>query len=95
MKTLELKTIQFNGKDLKYSEWIKACVTFPGINGQGYNLEEGRKRMRILTVLEKSVDKLELEDNDADLLKTLVEAMLWVTATQEIIEFGDAVRDMK
>lgn len=94
MKTLTLKKFVLEGseKEITYAALVKDCVK--AMNQQGLDVEELRKRIRIIDALEKAGEKLELEDQDAETLKTLVRAQKWAVVDRSIIQFIEDVEAM-
>lgn len=81
-------------EDQTYKHLVIACLNH--VNPQiGINIEEQRKRMRILDAVEKANDELVLEDADAEILKGLVNAMPWAVVKKEIVQFSDDVSAME
>jgi len=91
MKKLELKPVV--GDSPPTAELIK--VAMANKPAQGFDLKEMRERYRILDALEKAEGELLLEDADADKLKKCVEVMRWTVLDRNLMEFMEAVQDMK
>jgi len=93
MKSFENVVFTIAGTEQSYMDLAKACVN--NVGREGINVEEQRRRIKILDALDKSVGKITLEDAEMDKLKQLVESMPWALINKHIVAFSDAVRDAK
>jgi len=77
--------------DLKGREIAELVLKHTG--QAGANLEALRKRARLWDALDANTDPcgIQLEDADADLLKTLYAAFPWGMATRELLKHIEAV----
>ena len=101
MKTLELKTTEFNKRitgdekvEFSYKNHVETCIQNPPEKGFS-DLEEMRKRTKILDKLDKANGSLKLEDAEADTLKECAKAMVWKILDPAIVGFLDDVNEMK
>jgi len=101
MKTLTLKTTAFNKRitgdetvEFNYKNHVETCIQNPP--EKGFNdLEEMRKRTKILDKLEKANGSLKLEDAEADTLQACAKEMVWKILDPAIVTFLDDVNGMK
>ena len=99
MKTLKNIRVFPDSEDSKetYADLVCVCVSYANPQ-KGITIDEQRKRMRILEVVENATtppeSDMQFEDSDADLLKALVKAYPWGIVKKEIVQFGDAVEAM-
>jgi len=100
MKKIKNKQIVINdGKEKSESslvaEMALSCTKQP--TEKGFDVSEMRKRMRVVDVLEKAIEKKEktinLEDADYDELKKCVDSMRWAIVDKGILEFCDLIED--
>jgi hypothetical protein len=100
MKTITLKnitttnqiskqTIEFSYKDLIYT-----CLNIP--IKDAFTIDEMRKKIRILELLEKSTDIIEVEDTDFLIIKESINSMdgKWTMLTKDIIDFVDYINSI-
>lgn len=95
MKTLELKILSDSDNfKLDYHSQLLACVRAP-MGERGMDIEEMRKSIRVMDVLEKSESGkwIDLEDADYEHLKQKVGAMRWTMAHRFIVQFVDDVNN--
>lgn len=94
MKTLELKDIEIRSGDeaMNYAHLIRSCLD--NAPQGGFSMQDMRDRDRIETALVASNGILELEDADAQNLKTLVSQMRWGVRHKDILVFCEAVEKM-
>lgn len=96
MKTIKLKSVKLAPdapQDTSYADLIRAVLACPP--DHGFQLEEMRKRSRVLDALEatrKDATDLHLEDADHDTLVRCVEAMRWGIFSPAIIAFADDIK---
>lgn len=102
MQTLRNKSVELklqNGQKVKtdYKKLIgDVCRDVPGKGmGQGLDLEQLRKRMKITDIIEASNGTFKFENQQADDLKELVKAMQWGVVCKAIITFGDDIEAME
>lgn len=93
-------TIHQNGKSIDYKQLIRNCLdnvpTSPTTGAPlGFTRSDMRDRDRIEMAIDKSDDEIKLEDADAVNLKNLVSSMRWAMRHKEILEFTEAVEEMK
>lgn len=97
MQRLEMKEFKVKGQErpVKYKELIENVIFFPG--EKGVTAEAARLRFRVVDAIEKMgvSNHLDLEDADAETLKSLVENMIWGVVDRGILQFCDDVKDMK
>jgi hypothetical protein len=99
MKRIPLKSVQMlmpngNETELNYWEQLQATIRQPMNVQQGADVEELRKSIRILDVLDKAgheADFLELEDTDHAYLVTKVSATKFTFVAPELVQFVDDV----
>lgn len=89
MKTIENKKISIPGDIKKYSGLITVCVQNPPQGG--YDVDEMRKRIKIIDIIEKGGTALVFEDADFDCLKQCVNSMRWAYMHKEILNFLDYI----
>ena len=93
MKTIENKEINFADDVKDYATLIKFCMNRTPQGG--YTVEEMRKRLRVLDVIEKAGKEINLEDADFECAKTCVKGMKWGTMHQEIVDFVDYINSVE
>ena len=99
MKTLQLKDIPMTSPDgtetsLNYWEQLQATIRMPTDPRAGMDVEEIRKSIRIIDVLDnvgQDAKTVKFEDADYDLLVAKVLATKYHFADPAIIEFVDDV----
>lgn len=106
MITFLNKPLQINISDEKlegkpaYSDLIKVCLN--DRPQQGFSIEEMRKRIKVLDVIEDAIEKAEVdrsevsfefEDDQAALIHQCVKQMKWFQLNKEIVEFVDHVTE--
>lgn len=99
MKRIPLKSVQMNspdGKEMTLDYWVQLQATMrqPMNVQQGADVEEIRKSIRILDVLDKAgkdAEFLELEDTDHTYLTTKVGATKFTFVAPELAQFVDDV----
>lgn len=89
MKTVENKNLKIPGDVDKYSGLIMVCMRNPPQGG--YDVEEMRKRIKVMDVLDKGEETLEFEDADFECVKQCVKSMRWASIHKEILEFVDYI----
>jgi len=90
MRTIENKATALPD-NMDYAKLIKICVNVPP--KEGFSVEEMKKRIRILDVLDK--DPIEIEDADFSILKQCVTQFRWGVLNKEIIAFVDYIQELK
>lgn len=98
MKTLKnVKTslsLNENGDVADYKSLCRLCVN-TNQKGPIYP-EDMAKRVRVIAAINESPDdEIELEDADAETLKTCVAAFGFPIVNEQLVEFHTAVREMK
>lgn len=89
MKTVENKKLKIPGDVEEYSDLIMICVKNPPQGG--YNVDEMRKRIKVMDVIEKGGDSLGFEDADYECVKQCVKSMRWASVHKDIIDFVDYI----
>jgi hypothetical protein len=92
MKSFPNRKFKIEQADASYADLIRACAKHVGQTG--VDIDEQRKRFRILDVLDKTPEIIELEDADAEHLKGLVKKMQWALVSKDVVAFGDAVEKL-
>jgi len=84
-----------NGEDkfLDYTTLISLCINQQ--SEKWYTIDEMKKRIRILDILEKSDKKIELEDADFEKVKELVNTMPWAVIKKDIVTFVEYINNQK
>jgi hypothetical protein len=91
MKRIPLRILGKKENGFDYKLLIKNILSVP-VNPQvGLTVDEIRKAVRIMDLIDKSKDKLELEDADYDYLKNRIETNKFAIAHKDIIEFVDDI----
>ena len=96
-KTIPLKSVELvkGGEPAKYAELIRSVAG--GLPpGKGAEIEEIRKRTRILDALDKAGDEAEsfdLEDADAAHLLQCLKQMQWAIVSPGIVTFHDDIAE--
>ena len=92
-KIIELKKLGQENEpgQLDYAAMIRVIIQSPTNPQQGLTVEDVRKAVRVLDALDKSKDKLELEDADYEVLKTKLDAFKFGFAHKNIITFVDDI----
>jgi hypothetical protein len=98
MKTIPLKTVTLvegNKTTETYVELIKTCVRHVAPGGNGIDVEDMAKRLRIVDAVngvKAGAAEVKLEDADAALLCEAVGNMRWAIVSKALVDF---VADMK
>lgn len=95
MKVLENKVTELRSENglATYGDLVKVCMNQP-VQG-GLPVNEIRKRLRVLDVVEKPlVAEYQFEDADAKTLQSCVAAMRWMSPQRAFVEFSDDVASM-
>lgn len=97
MKTIELKKLGNKGEDgaIDYKELIQMIVQLPTDPRVGLGVEEIRKAVRILDLLDESKKTLTLEDADYNVLKEKLSNHKFGIAHKNIIVFVDDIDNAK
>lgn len=98
MRQVPIKKLkEENGPELDYIEILRMLVRVPEDPRAGIGIEEIRKALRILDVLDGGTKDghVLLEDADYQYLAARVKAHKWPMATREIVEFYDDVVNAK
>ncbi len=78
-----------------YVDLVRIVVNFVNPR-EGIGADAMRKRMRILESCDKASEELvELEDEDAKLLKSLVKSHVWPMMHKDLVDFTDAIENLK
>lgn len=81
------------GREAKYAVLIKKVVETVSL--EGVDVAKMRKHLRILDAVDSALDAgetvLEIEDNDYNLLKKLVQAHKWTEVERNILAFCDDI----
>ena len=91
LKNKEIDNIEFNkiikekGLQTDYKSVITMIINSPP--REGLSISDMRKRIKILDLLEKSDEILEIEDEYYKLLQGLVKNFKWMQIDKNIIEF--------
>ena len=62
---------------------------------KGFSVTDMKKRFRIIEALESSKKDIELEDEDFNNLKTLVNDMKWGMPHKDIVAFTDDINELE
>lgn len=73
----------------KYGDLLLACLN--SRPDGGFDIQEMRKRLRVIDVVEKGGDELLFEDADMATIVGCVSSMKWAVFSKEIVEFSDYV----
>ena len=97
MRKIELKkrgVTSYSGDKFvqNYRAELQAIV---GMSGKGMNVEEIRKRVKVMDKLEDAKDVVELEDAEWELVKTLVSEAQFVRAEKHVLDFIDDILNAK
>lgn len=91
MKLVSLKKVPMivfgEEKEFSYKEMLQVIMESPTDPTKGLGIDEVRKSIRVLDVLEKSSDVLQLEDADFSHLISKVKATKFSTANKVFIDF--------
>jgi len=96
MKKFENKKTEItNGEStMSYAQLAGVCIK--NINPQkGLTLEEMRQGIKVMDILEKEPESIELEDADYNFLLQKVNTMPWAMYHKDVIAFADAVKEAK
>jgi hypothetical protein len=77
--------------ELSSAEMIRQVMRRPLDPQKGIDIEEMRKSIKVLDVVDKSNGVLELEDADWETLKAKTIAMPWAVVDRRILQFHDDV----
>jgi hypothetical protein len=77
--------------DMDWKNIIAQVMRRPLDQERGIEIDEMRKSIKILDLVEKSNGVLELEDADWELLKQKTLAMPWAVVDPRIVQFHDEV----
>lgn len=88
-KNVETSMIKEGEKIVKYGDLIVACLDTPPKGG--FDIQEMKRRMRILDVVEKGGEEFSFEDADIETLKKCVSSMKWAVFHREVLAFCEAV----
>jgi hypothetical protein len=91
MKNIKLEEGEI--KELSYLNIMRACINEPARDG--LSVDEMRKRIRVLDKLTDGIVELELEDDDFNTLKDIVNKKRWPMPHKNIIEFVDYINSIK
>ena len=92
MKTIPLKVLGKKEDGLfDYKLIIKNILSVPSNPQVGLTVEDIRKAVRVMDLVDMSKDKLELEDADYDYLKQRVENNKFGIAHKSIVTFIDDI----
>ena len=90
-----VQLVKEKGPELKYATIIKVIVETVPV--EGVDIAKMRKHLRILDVVDAAVKAgetmLEMEDNDYNLLKKLVQAHKWPQVDRNILTFCDDIEN--
>lgn len=94
MKQIVMKVAEgmYDGKPLRisYRDQLTSIMSMP-MDAKSADLDEVRRSIRILDVLETATDVLELEDADYEYLKRRVTAARWPIINAVILTFVEDV----
>lgn len=91
-KNVETSMIQDGENKVKYGELIIACLNTPP--EKGFDIQEMKRRMRILDAVEKGKEEITFEDADIETLKSCVSSMKWAVFHREVVAFCEAVESI-
>jgi len=94
---------QQNGKDIDYKILITNCLNSAPISPSGQQIGFSRSEMKDRDAIEDALEESEDEDNNeiffedavANNLKRVVNIMQWAMRHKDILEFIDAIDNMK
>jgi hypothetical protein len=91
MKTIKLRTVQFGDNVLDYKLQLVGIAGSPVDAQRGASIDELRKSVRVLEVLEKSNGEVHLEDADYDHLLEKVRSAKYLIINKEVLQFIDDI----
>lgn len=98
MYTLKLKSVKIGNEEVQYESLISTVSKSIPQGSHGFDLGEQRRRIRILDVVEKletpKPESVTFEDQDAELLKTLVKTQSWMIVDRGLVQFCEDVEAM-
>jgi len=93
MKSVNLKKVPMvvlgNKQEFSYKEMLQVIMETPQDAQKGATIDEVRKSIRVLDVLEKADDLLELEDSDYAFMMSKVKATKFTSANKVFVDFVD------
>ena len=94
MKYIKLTTttIDVNSQSIPF-DYHKAIYDIVKIAPEGLDIDNLKKRLRILDSLERAGEYLILEDSDYNLLCDLVQRNKWNIVAKEIVDFCEAIKN--
>ena len=92
MKKIILKNIETEPK-MNYRESLMTIIKTPMNPREGISIDEMRKSVKLLDLIEikKDEDEVELEDADYDFLKKKVESFKFAFANKIVLQFIDDI----
>lgn len=99
MKVLQNQSLTILAEDLpenpNYGTLIR--ILMKPVAGQSYDLNDIESRLRVGKVLDaiKSNEDIQLEDSDAKYLQNLVKGYRWGIIHQDILDFSNAIANLK
>lgn len=94
MKSIELKVVELDDIELNYRNEILSILSTPEDRQAGANIEEMRRAIRVLEVLDaldEDADVLELEDADYEYLKERIQKARFGMVHPAIVQFIDDI----
>ncbi|OGC68305.1 hypothetical protein A2415_04450 [candidate division WWE3 bacterium RIFOXYC1_FULL_39_7] len=97
MPKFELKKTEIKKEDgfISYADFARTALN--NTPQSGFSIDEMRKRMRILDILDKEklgFEEMDLNNEDIKILKSSVSSMKWGVIHKDIIAFCDAVEKL-
>jgi hypothetical protein len=91
VKRIKLRKIKLDGNELEWAEILRQVVQRPLDPQRGVDIDEMRKSIRLLDIIDASNGVLELEDSDWEYLKSKTVAMQWAVIDRNIVKLVDEV----
>jgi len=96
MKTLENReTALDKDKDEKMTYFDLFKVVLENKGQDGFTIQEMRKRLRVMEILEKGTENAEMEDDDFETLKACWDAMKWGIVSKDVSNADSYLKEIK
>lgn len=96
MREIELKVLERGQPtQLDYKALIQTIISTPANPQAGLLLDEVRRGVRVLNIVEKADGVLKLEDADHTYLEKKLKTFKFAKAHKNIIEFADDIKNAK
>lgn len=86
-----MKTISFPADKAEDFKKMLALIIGAAPEGGALTIEEVRISLKVLDKIEKSENDIELEDADHAIVKKRVTSTKWRVASEDVVQFHDAV----